>query len=100
MDKQVEKTLERMSDRMAALLQNDSDWKESAEQIEDALERSNLIVETERNSPRDFARSLFLNNVNMSLLAETALRNRVDIFGQDDPFEMVNNLLPSDRHLD
>lgn len=100
MDKQVEKMLARLSDRLAALLKNDPDWKDQAEEIEAALDRADLQVDPDKTSPQAFARSLFLASPRLAVLAERALKNKVDLYAVDDPFELVNNLLPSDHHLD
>lgn len=100
MDKKLEKMLERLSDRMAALLKNDPDWLDVANQIEQSLDEAGLEVETDKASPARFAQSLFGDNPKLAALAETALKNRVDIYAVDQPFDLVNNLLPSDHHLD
>lgn len=100
MDDKTRKMLDRLSDRMRVLLLSDPDWKTTASQIEDSLESANLDVETDQSSPAAFARSLFLDSPKLSRLAETALKNRVDLYQIDSPFDLVNNLLPSDHHLD
>src|SRR5579859_2045366 len=100
MDQKVEKMLERLADRLGALLKKHPDWQETADQLEASLESADLEVETDKSSPKAFATSLFENNPKLSRLAETALKNRVDLYQIDSPFDLVNNLLPSDHHLD
>jgi len=100
MEKSVERMLERLSDRMAALLKQVHDWKGSASTIEAVLDESGLQVDADKSSPAAFARSLFLDNPSMAVLAERAIKNKVDLYAVDDPLDLVNNLLPSDHHLD
>lgn len=100
MDKATEKMLQRLSDRLAALLKSDPDWKETAELIEESLDNAGLQVEAAKDSPQAFARNLFQDNPKLSVLAETALRNKMDVYQIDQPLDLVNYLLPSDHHLD
>lgn len=100
MDKTVAAMLQRMSDRMVALLKNDPDWLETANQIEQSLDDAGLQVDPEKDSPKAFARSLFLDSPKLAPLAEAAIRNKVDVYQIDQPLDLVNNLLPSDHHLD
>ena len=100
MDQKVEKMMNRLSERLAILLVKDPDWSETADQIEQLLDDAGLQVEVQKSGPMAFATSLFLDNPKLSRLAETALKNRVDLYQIDSPFDLVNNLLPSDHHLD
>ena len=100
MNKTVEAMLQRLSDRMRVLLLSDPDWAETASGIEEMLESANLDVDPDKSSPAAFARSLFLDSPKLAVLAERAIKNRVDLHAVDQPFDLVNNLLPSDHHLD
>jgi hypothetical protein len=91
---------ERLADRLAALLREDPEWKARADEIERMLDRSEWGVPTQpRDNPAEYARHLILTNPAGLRLAAQAAKNKANLYGQDDPVELVNQLLPSDHHL-
>jgi hypothetical protein len=51
MDKATERMLQRLSDRLAALLAKDPDWAATADQIEEMLDSQDLQVEADKSRP-------------------------------------------------
>lgn len=101
MDDKTQRMLQRLSDRLAALLKPDPDWAATADQIEGMLDGVDLQVEVDKtHGPRAFATSLFLNNPRLVVLAERAIKFRTDPYQIDQPLDLIENLLPSNQHHD
>lgn len=84
---------ERLSDRLMLLLKQDEDWKIAADEIASMLDVTNADL----SSPQEFVNSLSLP---LGRLADEAIRREFNPRSVSDPLDLVNNLLPSDHHLD
>jgi len=85
--------LARLSDRLAALLKAEPDWKATADEIVDLVE----VPEPDWSSPQAFVASA--QGALMTLVPQ-ALKWKVRPEQAESPLDLVQNLLPSDHHLD
>lgn len=90
---QAQEMLDELSDRMLALLKANPEWQDQAEQIAGMLEANNPDL----SSPEKFVRSVLHE---LRPLADRARKLKFDPAKVDSPADLVNNLLPSDHHLD
>ena len=92
-DPKVQAMLDRLSARLVALLRQEPDWKAAANEVADALDATNL----DWGNPERMVVSL---EPKLRPLARMALERMVNPANVDSPLDLVNNLLPSDHHLD
>jgi hypothetical protein len=80
----------RLEAKLLQLLEQEPDWKATAEEVAAQLDLST----PDRSSPRAFVQSL--SHLLPALAREAVSRGMSpkDLNGSDDPVELVNNLLP------
>lgn len=89
---QVQEMLDRMQERMSALLVSDPSWEDQASAVAEALSEAGIPVDATYSSPQAFCRELFREN-DLSQLAKAAISLKLNPEEMTSPIDLIQNVL-------